>query len=308
MTKQVCASAGLIVLVCALAAQGPASELDTASASAGIADSAAFGPLPPGSISLSAQSGVHAEVSFSHLIPPLLVAGKIPHGLRPVTLRDVADDDAAAAALLARRPDLATHAIGSLTFLAADTTTIDGAPLTGDPPDVMAFWWALAAPADSAQPPDRRARGSHSVELGFWLANSTAAARIRATGWPAEHAAVDLRQSEVESPTWTGQLVLTDQRGEVRATCQRAGPRKLSSSTPPNYATSWAAGPTPTFFTLYTYYGNRVRRCEAAGWTATGEHPLAIALRATPPDYPPPARRANVQDGLSNRGGTYRVP
>jgi hypothetical protein len=41
---------------------------------------------------------------------------------------------------------------------------------------------------------------------------------------------------------------------------------------------------------------------------ATGEHPVAIALRAKPHDYPPPARRANVQDGWSSRGGTYRVP
>jgi hypothetical protein len=61
---------------------GPARGHDTASASGALvsADAAAFGPLPTGALSLSAQSGVHAEVSFSHLIPPELVAGKIPQG------------------------------------------------------------------------------------------------------------------------------------------------------------------------------------------------------------------------------------
>jgi hypothetical protein len=168
-------------------APGPARGPDTAPAKSALVSvhSAAFGPLPPGSVSLSAQSGVHAEVSFRHLIPPDRVAGKIPHGLHPLTLREVAVDNSAAAAFLARRADFATYAIGSLTFLAVDTTMIDGAPLTGHPPDMMAFWWVLAAPSDSVRPPDPRARGDHSVELGFWLGNSAAAARIRATGWPA---------------------------------------------------------------------------------------------------------------------------
>jgi hypothetical protein len=73
----------------------------------------------------------------------------------------------------------------------------------------------------------------------------------------------------------------------------------------PAYTTVWASGTSPDAFTVYTYYGHRVTHCDGA-LRASGEHPLAAALRGTPAEFPPPDRRVNLQDAWRARVAAYR--
>jgi hypothetical protein len=259
-----------------------------------------FGPLPAGPVDRWELGGIRADVALQHLITPSLLTGRVPPGLRPRTLVDAARADPFAASFLADHPEYADHALGVLDFLSLDTLLIAGRRIGGGAPALAAFWWLQLMPSDSM---DWRARGPTSMTLGFWLTDTTGAGVARRVWPPIEVARLAVQPADTTG--WTLRLALPD--AEIRGACRLEGPTIVARYPLPAYTTLWAGDRAGTVFSIWTFYGHRARRCEGA-WEATGDHPLAIALRTTPPDYPTPSMRAVFEDGWHARAGVYRRP
>ena len=204
---------GALVLTMAVGAGCSSSESDKR-----------FGELPPNAVARLDLSGVRAEIGFRLLVDPALVRGQLPKGLRPRTLKFAPTRDSLLRAeFLPKHPGWENFITGQLAFLAYDTASLNGVPVTNSAPVVHALWWVQAEPA--ADSLDARAYGDMWVELGsFW--DSAAAVRVRAIGIAGDVAPIEMRQTD--STTWVMHLVLPD--ADVRATCRLRG-----TATPAGY-------------------------------------------------------------------------
>ena len=229
------------------------------------ASSATYGPLAPGAISTSEQSGVRAEICRDHLVKPSLLNVKIPQGYRLSRASELAAEDPKLAELLARSPDLGGYFAGSLCFMLVENFDVDGVRVIADKEaSAMAFWWARASRVGE---PDARMRGkSQWLQLASWYANKgTDQARIARTDPMAQFVPIEV--SELEPGVWRARLQLA---GEiVEASIMVTGPHEKRKAAEPGFMTVPFTGKSANFFTVFTYFGHH--HAAAAGkWSARG--------------------------------------
>jgi hypothetical protein len=237
---------------------------------------AQFGELAPGAALSWSLAGVHMEAGVTFVMDPSFVAGRLPRGFQPYTLREVAaGGDSAARATLAGHPDFGDHVIATLGVARLDSLAVEGEP-TGVRPLTVAFWWVPVRPADTtASPPDARARsGSQLVELGFWAADPHLGQRLHSLMPTAASAPVTVTWDGAGS--WRIRIPIPD--GMIVGRCRPVGSPTPASYKPPQFSTVWGADSVPGPLAVFTFYGHLLQPCEGS-WRATGEAPLARALR-----------------------------
>ncbi len=237
---------------------------------------AQFGDLAPGAAISWSLSGVRMEAGVTFIMDPAFVEGRLPRGLQPFTLREMAaSGDSAARATLATYPSFATHVVATLAVARLDSMAGEGES-TGARPLTVAFWWVPVRPADTAAAsPDPRARsGSQLVELGLWTADTRLGEQLGAVMPTVATAPLTVTWDGAGS--WRVRLRLPD--GAIVGQCGPVGAPKPIQYPLPQFSTVWAADSLPGPFAVFTYYGHQEQPC-AGAWRATGEAPVARALR-----------------------------
>lgn len=280
---------GMAAIIPSLASSvAPAARADTA-----------FGELADGAVSISEQSGVRAEICRDHLVDASAVTMRLPAGYRLAAAADLAAKDEALATLIAKNARYASHAVGSLCFLLADSFVVDGVRAHGDGPVAMAFWWARVAPIGDADS-DARMKGRLDwVQLGSWYSHvGTDRVRIRHTDPMAQF--VELHVREVAPDRWRMRMALPG--GDVSADVSTSGPRIRRKAPQPGFMTVLFSGESADEFTVFTYFGHHHREAKGA-WRASGRGVFADAFR-----IPGEAEAFGTffQEGWQARGGLYR--
>jgi hypothetical protein len=262
---------------------------------------ARLGPLPDEPVARYELGDVRAEIVFSFVVDPGLIASRLPTGLRMKRLRDLAAGDARVAAYLTAHPAEGDHVLSDLGFVSLDTFKIDGVKASPMVPLPLAFWWAAVDAAPNADP---RLRGGQQqvVELAAWYPDPDLVQRLRSLGVAAYAAQVDVAR---EDYGWRVQLLEGD--AEVSARCRLRGERQTASYPLPAYTTAWDSL-NPKVTTVFTYAGHREQPCDAE-LALHGVSPLLSSLQAAfGAGDAAPVRRAVVEDGWSARAAVYRQP
>ena len=200
-----------------------------------------------------AVTGVRAELTLRHLVPPDAYRKHLPSGARAITLHDQ-DLDSTSARLVRENPELLDFGVAVLSIVKTDSFTVQGRAYSG----AYAIWWLYALDTTSA--PKRIL-----VPLNEWYVESLASGPMRAAGRPAPIADIN-----VESPTagtWTVSLSAKDL--QIRGSCAQG--TWLSP-----HATDLSLGSDAQ---RYLQEGGDRTRCTAT-WDVTGTHQLAATLRA----------------------------
>jgi hypothetical protein len=256
--------------------------------------SAQFGQLAPGGIHWS-LSGVEAEVAITFAMPPRFVSDMVPRGLSVLTLAQAVRQDSAARALLSAHPDWASYAITIFSVALIDSTAFDDSP-GSIRSGASAVWW-LPALQDSAVTFDPRSKpGDQLIELASWSADEQFAHRLHAIMPSASAAGVTMSRDALNGE-WS--IHLQEPGATFTGTCRPRGNAALASYSLPQYSTVWAAGPMPSAFVVYTYYGHLVRPCEGS-LRATGSSKLARAFEEGA------ILRIDEQSGWRARAAAYR--
>lgn len=252
-----------------------------------------FGPLPGDAIVSESIRGVHGELAIVVLIDPDLLTGQIPEGLRLIRAGSFGLPDSIL-------PSSAAHfVLSSFVVLVADTIELNGSPIgaTNSGPASVAFWWVSTEDAPPVE--DARARGNtQAVQLGLWYGDSATAAAYAAKGVAAAPAAIRATRLGAE---WQFSFAIPD--NDIRGRCRLLGEATPETYSLPAYSTVWHSGPVPSLFSVFTYYGHRMQRCEVIELDASGAGTLASAIRASKALWWP---TAYVEDGWEANGATYR--
>jgi len=216
-----------------------------------------------------------AEVVVNFAMDSSYVAGRLPRGVKPFTMRDMAArGDSTIGILLGLRPDYASRVFASFSVAKIDSTAV-GKAGTGKA-NVIAYWWVPVEVVDPSVVPagSAAANGEAVVELAFW-SNDEELARQLGTVMPnVSKAAVRMRNGP--SGTWRGEFNGSGSR--IVASCRLVGEAEPMPYDPPAYVTVWAGGSEPGARAVYTYTGHRSQPC-VLNVDVDGEGPLARALR-----------------------------
>lgn len=235
---------------------------------------AQFGELPPGAVSTSSM-GPAAEIVLYLAFDPSAAQDLLPQGLRLRTLEEIArrPDSAAVAEYLRSHPGHKGWAYGFFEIIRPASLEYDGYVARLGARGGMAVWYAYAARTDTG---DARPKGSQLAALGTWLSDRRLVERMRAKGYPADYAEVELlraRTGVVRGRLKTGGF-------EVRGRCRLAGePYTPDFGLPPFMQTIWTPGAGSRTFEIVTFYGHIEQKCADPEWEVSGTGLLAKAFR-----------------------------
>ena len=198
-------------------------------------------------------TGVRAELTLRHLVPPAAYRKHLPSGARAITLHDQ-DLDSVGTRLVRENPALLDYGVAVLSIVKTDSFTVQGRSYPG----AYAIWWLYALDTTSA--PKRIL-----VPLDEWYVEALANGPMRAARRPATIA--DIKVESSTAGTWTASLSAKDL--QVRDSCVQGA--VLSP-----HATDLSLGSDAQ---RYLQEGGERTRCTAT-WDVTGAHQLAATLRA----------------------------
>jgi hypothetical protein len=237
---------------------------------------AQLGDLSPGGAMTWSLAGIRAEVGVSFVMAPSFAARRVPRGFQSFTLSDLAaGGDTTARRVLAARPNFADYVLAVLGAVRLDSLSVEGESGAARAAS-LAFWWVPVRPVDStAALPDTRARrGPQVVELGLWTGDPPFSERLAGVVPWAVTAPVTV--------TWDGaggwRVRLTIPDANIIGACRLIGNPTAVQYPLPAYSTVWAADSVIGPLYVFTYYGHQSQPCTGS-WQATGEAPLARALR-----------------------------
>lgn len=251
-------------------------------------------PLPPGALSVSDMSQVHAEICRDHLFDPSRVSKQLPPGYRFISAADHAQEDPLVAGLLKTHPKYARYAVGSLCFLSVGAFTVDGTPITAAGSTSMAFWWARAE-----GPRDARMQGKAEwVQIGSWYSRDiTERAKVIATDPMAEF--VEIRVDQLQPNAWRLRLALHDEVIEGSVQCTGELTQRRSSGT--SFMSVPLSGAGAGSFWVISYFGHHHKKAQG-DWRSAGTGVFSEAFQM--PDgaklFP-----TLFQSGWSARSGLY---
>lgn len=231
------------------------------------------GDFAPGAIVQWSLAGVRAEIGILLVIPPDLVAGRLPAGFTPRTLRALTEFPPART-LLRKHPGYADYVLSVFAFGRLDSLSVDGAL---PHPESYAYWTVVGRGGDSARAIDPRGRGEAEVELGQWTSDTVLAERLRVVTPEVGVAPF----AAVRAPDGSWRIRLSTPDATVRVTCRPLGaPRAMGPLDQVTMGTHWVSpnGDTRALL-VFASNGSREQRCGGASWSAIGSGPLAQALR-----------------------------
>lgn len=232
-----------------------------------------YGTLAPGALNTSEQSGVRAEICRDLLIDPADAKTKIPASYRLLKAIDLAKDDPALAALLAKAPKFGAHHVGSLCFMLVENYDVDGVRViaTGKA-SPMAFWWVRAERVGAADP--RMQGKAEWLQLASWYADKDVdRAGIAKSDPTAEFVPVEV--NETTPGMWHVKLKLAGE--SVEATVAVTGEPKKRKAAGPGFMTVPYTGASARYFTVFTYFGHHHQTANGT-WSAAGKGPFARAF------------------------------
>lgn len=244
--------------------------LSTAAASG---QATTYGTLAPGALNTSEQSGVRAEICRDLLIDPADANVKIPASYRLLKARELAKDDPALAALLAKAPKFGAHHVGSLCFMLVENYDVDGVRvIAANKASPMAFWWARAERIGEADP--RMQGKSEWLQLASWYADKDVDRAGIAKSDPTA-AFVPIEVGATNPGTWHVRLA---REGEsVEATITVTGEPQKRKAAGPGFMTVPYTGASARYFTVFTYFGHHHQTAKGT-WSAVGDGPFARAF------------------------------
>ena len=235
---------------------------------------AQFGELPQDAISTSSM-GPAEEIVLNLAFDPAAAQDLLPQGIRLRTLEEIArrSDSAAIAGYLRAHPEHKGWAYGFFEIIRPASLEYDGYAAKLGGRGGMAVWYAYAARTDTA---DTRPKGSQLVAIGTWVSDGRLVERMRAKGYPADYARIELlrtRRGLVSGRLKAGGL-------EVSGRCRLKGePYTPDFGQPPFLQTIWTPRAVSQTFEIVTFHGHLQRKCADPVWEVGGAGPLAKALR-----------------------------
>jgi hypothetical protein len=215
------------------------------------------------------------EIVLYIIFDPAIARDLLPQGIRLRTLEEIArrPDSVGVADYLRSHPEHKGWARSFVEIIHPAFLEYDGYKAHLGPHGGMAIWYAYAARTDIG---DERPKGYQTLSLGTWLSDRRLVAQMRARGYPAEYAEIELRQDEAGFVHGG----LQNKSLGIRGQCRLAGlPYTPDFGEPPFMQTIWTPRGLAATFEVVTFYGHSQQDCRESGWQISGADPLARAFR-----------------------------
>ena len=256
-----------------------------------------FGKLPSNQISMWELSGVRAEISIAYFIDPTLVQERLPPGFRPTTTYDFAQGNPGIAKWLETNSKYSAYLVCNLLFASMDSQLIDRVSVGRNGPSVFASWWISGA---AVSPLDKVALGEVNLQLASWYPDNGIDRRKVSSEPTVAFAKVEMTNSKPGE--W--RLRLRTKGGEVTGEIRVIGEGPEVKYPLPAYSTLFMAGPLPSKYMIFTYYGHPSREVQAK-WDFTGEDVLVRSLLGVKKNIIP--SQTIMWDGWSAHAGMYKL-